>query len=94
MIYIGSKEACENYAKKNNINFFNDLVHPSEAEEKAHDLEQSEKDFICYNTVILDFINPRNIIFINDDLSIENFFEKFNKEINYMYPGEIILNKY
>ena len=92
MIYIGSKEACEKYSKDNNIKFFNELCHPSDARDKASELEQSGKELICYNTVVLDFINPRNIRFINDDLTIENFYEKFESSLGYMFPGEIILN--
>lgn len=92
MIFIGSKEACEKYSKQNNIDYLDKLIHPSDSEKEAKILEKSDKNVICYNTVILDYIDPYKIYFINDDLTVELFKDKFEDKLNYLHPGEIILS--
>lgn len=93
MIYIGlSDKALMNFSKNKGIQLFNEIVHPCKAKEYANMLNNSKKDYILYDTNIMDYIDINKLIFVNNDLSTILFIKKFKEELHYMFPGEIILN--
>jgi hypothetical protein len=94
MIYIGlSNEEVESFINKNkNIKILNFNSHPKFAKQFANKINY-EEDYVIYNIIVLDYIPVDKIMFINKDGSTIKFRDKFQNELNYMYPGEIIYNK-
>ena len=93
MIYVGlSDKALMNFSENKGIKLFDETVHPCKAKEYANMLNNSKKDYILYDTNIMDYIDINKLVFVNDDLSTILFIKKFKEELHYMFPGEIILN--
>jgi hypothetical protein len=93
MIYVGlSDRALRKLFIHNDIQIFDKVVHPCKAKEYANMLNNSKKDYILYDTNIMDYIDINKLIFVNNDLSTIPFIKKFKEELHYMFPGEIILN--
>lgn len=62
-----------------------------EVESKVLELIK-DNDYIIYNAVALDYVDPENIIFIDNNGIPHNFKDYFKEKLEYMYPGEILLN--
>jgi hypothetical protein len=94
MVYVAlNDEIIEKYAKIHpNISLYNKVVHPCKAELAAKDIQSQPNDYFIYDVAILDYIDPQNILFINEDLSVENFKDKFKEELDSMFPGEVLYN--
>lgn len=95
MIYVGlSDETLTNFLKVNkNVRLFTKTIHPCKAKKYAEILNNSDKDYVLYDTNIIDYINLDKLMFVKNDLSTILFNDEFKEELTYMFPGEIILNK-
>ena len=88
-----SKHLTFAYRDKTGTEIFSENIHPYDAEECGKRLSDINSPIICYNTVILDYVDLDKLYAITDSLDLVPFKQKYNKELEYMYPGEIILNQ-
>lgn len=55
-----------------------------------HQGERTE--WVFYDTLAMDYVPIEMLKFIDDRGEVHDFTEKFKSELEYMYPGEVILN--
>ena len=92
MIYTALSEKHINNSKYSNLPEIR-CTHPRHAKSIGIDISSSLCDFICYDTVLLDYIDIDKIVFIDDNGDEFHFNDKFKKELEYMNAGEIILQR-
>ena len=70
--------------------------HPDEMENAVRRIEKnmegSEASFYCYNTLALDYMDPGYLILVKEDGAEISFNEAFKKELEYLHPGEALIN--
>ncbi len=69
-----------------------EFLHYTEMEKYANLVSWEKKNFYTYETVLMDYVNPQLIRYVKDKDTILNFAEVFKNDLNYMYPGEIMLS--
>lgn len=75
-----------------NLKLFEETVHPCNAKKKAQELNESETNYILYDTVIMDYIDSDKLFYVNNNGESILFRDKFKEKLKYMYTGEIMLN--
>lgn len=93
MIYTScNSNSIKKYFKTNIPQIISfDNIGCDEIEDKVSGLLM-DNDYIIYNNVALDYIEPKNIIFIDNCGTPHNFESFFKDKLEYMYPGEVLLN--
>jgi hypothetical protein len=68
--------------------------HPKYAEDVAEILNQIDQTYICYDTVVLDYVNLDKVYVINDNFELVpvKSYAEYAEKFGYMHLGEIILN--
>lgn len=69
------------------------ISHPKFARKVAEELNNSNEDCICYDSVILDYIDPDNLMLIDVNKAVYKFNEVYKDDLHYMFPGEVLLHE-
>lgn len=84
------------FMNRNNIDIpvYYNHRHPKYAEDVAKILNNTDQTYICYDTVVLDYVDIDKIYVIDDNYNLipVKEYEPFSKKLDYMYIGEIIIN--
>ena len=92
VITSSSVMLCERYIAHNpDVQLFSKTVHPCDAEQWARYLSASSLNWMCYNTVILDYVDLDKLYVIDCNLQLHLYSEFYSKWTGYLYPGEVIL---
>lgn len=69
-----------------------EYLHYTEMEKYANLISWEKKNYYTYETVLMDYVKPQFIRYVKDKDTALNFEEIFKTDLEYMYPGEIMLN--
>ena len=87
-----SKHLTFAYRDKTGTEIFSENIHPYDAEEYGKELNNIHSPIICYNTHVLDYVDVDKLYVITDSLDLVSFEQMYSEELEYLYPGEVIVN--
>ena len=67
-------------------------LHFSEMESYARTVDFEKSNFYTFETILMDYVDPHLIKYIISKHKAVNFAKLFSDELEYMSPGEVLLN--